>query len=407
MAEQQAAAPAAEAAPVETITDVLASDNLDKFRDEPAEAAEPEPAKEKPAKRGGKPKAKDKPKLSAVANDEGPGDEEESDDEPAEPTEEGEPEELPENEDAEAAAFSDDALSTPEGVKRAATIALAARAAAEKRNHILDRYDQRSKARMADAKKIRESAEGLAEQTNGIRNAIARDLRLMREPGITGKEKLDALSRISGRPGHEVLDELTAGIMTDGREQPKDPTVRALEQALAESNARLDQFVEQQKAQQIQGETAAQKHQIARVYTEIQAEVEDSDTYPHIAAGIESEDWTPEEVADLVAGKDGIMVRHFRKKNARLDKSEALRILEGRLARRSGTVERAPQGASGTGATKKPGSPARGAGRGTTLTPSVADRSTGSVRELKTREERIADLQRDPAALRQLFPMLG
>lgn len=410
-AAQAAVATPAAPAP-ETIADVLASDNLDQFRDdapETEEPAAPAPApKAKPGKAARKPAKMSK--LQEANGDEGPGDDTEEERDPAdEDTVPDVKKPAPDtNEEAEEAAFSEEALATPEGLAAAREIVRAARAAAEKRNHVLDRYDMRSKNRLAEAKQLKEASEARSQQVETVAQAIARDLHIFREPGMTAKEKLGALSRLAGgRPGHEVLDELTAGILSDGKEQPADPRVRELEQRLATSEQRWAEFLQQQEAAKVQGQTEAQKRQIAQVFTQIQEEAADAETYPTIAAGLDAEDWTPEEVAELVAGADGLMVKHFRRTGERLDKSEALRILDGRLARYRGTVERAPQGVTGIGTAKRPGSPARGAGRGTTITPSVADRSAGSVRTLETREKRLADLQRDPAALKQLFPMLG
>jgi len=87
-----------------------------------------------------------------------------------------------------------------------------------------------------------------------------------------------------------------------------------------------------------------------------------------------------------------------------LDKATAIGRVEAKLARLSGKPATAATAAE-SGSSTNPGSPARGAGKGTTVLPTSADRSTGIVRTPKTERERDAENLRDPAFL-ELLPFL-
>src|SRR6185295_13990531 len=195
------------AAAPETIADVLASPDLDQFRDaspDDSDSADPIPPqpKAKPAKSGKQAKPA-KQTLKQAAGPENESDaENDTEETPADGDEDTKPDiekpKLPDNEEAEEAAFSDEALATPEGVAAAREIVKAAREAVEKRTHVLDRYDMRSKKRMSEARELVANTEARSKQVEGVAMSIARDLQIFREPGTTAREKLGALSRLAG-----------------------------------------------------------------------------------------------------------------------------------------------------------------------------------------------------------------
>jgi hypothetical protein len=136
---------------------------------------------------------------------------------------------------------------------------------------------------------------------------------------------------------------------------------------------------------------------------EIRTMARDPEKYPVLVSQLDGDDGE-EFLEDSVQWvKKAIVAAH--EKGKPIDKATAIGRLEARLARLHGAKPAQAATAAESGSSTNPGSPARGAGKGTTVLPTSADRSTGIVRTPKTERERDAENLRDPAFL-ELLPFL-
>jgi hypothetical protein len=289
-------------------------------------------------------------------------------------------------------AFAPEALKTAAGVKRAAEIATKMREAAEHRQKRLDRFDRRlhKRERNWNAKKTEEQ-QGIENEKATGRHMVAL-LGQMRRGNA--RERLAALSALTGVPGVELIEELNTGILADGK-QP------APSREVLELRATVEQLLQEQAARE---EQSAQAHAQANRNAKIEridhhrreaAELgTDAEKFPLVAAEIEK--WGEPMSAQVGDWVVKFITDHHKKTGVRLDKATALGKLNARLAAKSGEPRK---GSSVRDPAKSPVAQRRSAGRGVTVTPDLADRSTGSAREL-SRDERIDELARDPEALR-------
>jgi hypothetical protein len=306
-------------------------------------------------------------------------------------------EESVDNKIAEDAAFSDAALKKPEGIKRAREIVLAARKGVQQRQKRLDRFDTR----------LHKREKGFRAWSDGQRQEIEQGQTLARHVSSlltqarngTAAERLAALSSLSGVPGLELLEELNMGVLSDGK-KPNNPEVAQLRNELARLYAAIN---EKERKEQEAVEQREHKHKRTRVAAHAEEAAElgaDAEKYPAVAAEIEK--WGEpmrEQVGDWVVRH---ITDHYKRTGERLDKAKALGRLNARLVKRAGAPPSEPRkGSSVRDPAKSPVAQRRSAGRGVTVTPDLADRSTGVERKL-SREERIAELARDRDAMKSL-----
>lgn len=312
--------------------------------------------------------------------------------------------------DVDEALFTDEALSTKDGVARAAEIAKVAVTAVKERNKILDRYDIRLKKK--DAKIKIEASERQArdaedrraweQEREPMRQAaqdVLRELQILdARSGASALERFAALGRLNGgMDGRQLYEDWTLGIAADGNVPAPSRTEAALNAQLAELRAQLQQKLEGDTSQAARAQIETLKHGIAGQMAEIKTLAQNAESYPAIAARVADagdDGETLEEIAEWV--KRAMVKAHS--SGTPLDKATAIGRVEARLARLSGKPVAATTVAE-SGSSSKPGSPARGAGKGTTVLPTSADRSTGIVRAPKTDAERDAENLRDPAFL--------
>jgi hypothetical protein len=396
MAEPATAAPAATngAAPPEAnlgLVDILEGIANTPEGDEPEAASEPEAAEAAPvAKAKGKDKKPEPEKPAAVEKDK------------------------PDHEAAMAAA--EDLLEGGTLPPEAAELVKATLDATRNRNRILDKYndrvkkrDERSKAEIASeratfAKEKTEWEQSIAPQKQAARDVMAELSILDPRSGASAVQRFAALTRLNGGlDGRQLYEEWTLGIAADGKVPEASRSEKALHDRIAQLEGALRQKLEGdatagEQAQQVQVENLN-----AGIEQLIRQEAGLAEKYPEIAARAEGDD-AEEFMSDLVAWVRKDLKRAV-KAGTPLDKATAIGRVEARLARLSGGRPVAAAEAAESGSSKSPGSPVRGAGKGTTVLSTSADRSTGHVREPKTEEERDAENLRDPQ-FRAALPFL-
>lgn len=367
----------AEAAPS---PDLPFADVLETIGSEPevADEAPSEPtATETPAAKGAPPKAAEQPK--------------------------------PEHEramDLDEALFTPEALATKEGVARAAEITKVAVAAVKERNRILDRYDIRIKKRdekikrEAGERQARDAADRQAWESERApmreaAQAVIQELRILdARSGASAIERFAALGRLNGgMDGRQLYEDWTLGIAADGKVPAPSRAEAQLRAEIQQLRGALHQKLQGDTEAQGQAQVANLKQGIAGQLAEIRTLAQNAETFPAIAARVEADPETLDEIADWVKRA----MRKAYDSGTPLDKATAIGRVEARLARLTGAAPAAATVAE-TGISK-PGSPARGAGKGTTVLPTSADRSTGTIRAPKNEAERDAENLRDPAFL--------
>jgi hypothetical protein len=315
------------------------------------------------------------------------------------------------------AIFSDDALATPEGVARAAEVAKAAADAVKKRNRVLDHYDMRIKRK--DAKSKAEVAadrakldgeraaweQGERAQLRAAANQVIPDLQILNpRSGASAIERFNALGRLVQMDGRQFYEDVSLGIAADGKVPGPTRSEQALQAELQQIRAQLEQKMRGDTDAQTQAQVHQLKQGIAGQLAEISTLAQDAEAYPAIAARVADADDDGETLGEVVEWVKGLMVKaHAAGKP--LDKATAIGRVEARLARLNGGAPRPATEVAESGSSPKPGGPARGAGKGTTVLPTSADRSTGHVREPRTEAERDAENLRDPA-FRAALPFL-
>lgn len=337
----------------------------------------------------------------AAAETDGEEDDDEAEDGDAEEAsdaeDDGDEDDPDENRLASEEAFSEAALKTAAGVKRAREIVLAERKAVDQRQKRLDRFDTRlHKREKGHRARVAAEAQEIEQQKAIGRHVVS--LVAQTRKG-TAAERLAALSALAGQPGLEFLEELNMGVLADGKKStsPEIERLRGelqrLESALVEKQQQEERAAEQ-RDQQVKLDRVAQ-HRVEAA--ELGA---DAEKYPAVAAEIKK--WGAsmrEQVGDWVVRK---ITTHYQRTGQRLDKAKALAILNARLVKAVGGAPSEPRkGSAVRDSVKSPVAQRRSAGRGVTVTSDLADRSTGIEREL-SREERIDELSRDRDALRDL-----
>jgi len=318
--------------------------------------------------------------------------------------------------DIDEALFTDDALAAPEGVTRAAEVVKAAADAVKERNRVLDRFDMRIKRK--DEKVKRELAEGttkLAQDRRALEHEFAPIRQAARDvsaelqildprSGASAVERFAALGRLNGgMDGRELYEHWTLGIAADGKVPAPSRAEATLRAEIDQLRAALQQKLEGDTTAAEQAKVAELRQGVAGQLAEISTMAQDAEKYPTIAARVAEAEDDGETLAEVVEWVKRAMVKAH-EAGRPLDKATAIGRVEAKLARLSGKPATAATAAE-SGSSTNPGSPARGAGKGTTVLPTSADRSTGIVRTPKTERERDAENLRDPAFL-ELLPFL-
>lgn len=345
---------------------------------------------------------KPKGKAKAKAEKAGPDDEGEPAEEGDEPAEEAKTEPAKPEEVTAEQLFSDDALSTPEGARRAREIVLAAKTELENRHRRFDRADIKLKRR---ERELASKESGLTERENEARRVRGLGVSFMQKMAVIKGERtanpvaimahLDELAGGPGDPeaGRRLYEEISIAIARDGKapeptraERELRARLEKMELSSAEERRRA---LADREAFEIQ-QTRASVEQLER---NIGMTANNPQVYPGISGLIARGATTPESVGKWI----GDLMQEAAEEGAPLDTATALSILEERV----GPSARAPQGAQGS---EQPNRSRNGAHRApTTVLPTQADLSSGRGRPL-THEERLDNLARDPSFFEELGP---
>lgn len=326
--------------------------------------------------------------------------EESAEDEPAEAAEE--PEEAEDGSEDGAsppAAAKDDPfadLKTPKGIEKARKHIETLRAEAEKRQAGLDRGYAKLKGAEKQFETAKKQFDAAVQPTKALLGKIQEAWKVVRtSPSV--KQRFFALGDILGYDGQRAYEELSLEIANDGKSPEPSQAERAYEERIRALEERL-------RAQQ-EGQTQAQKEAeakafIARRTAEIRTAAENATEYPTIAAQVESEAVTYDDVVDWVKRA---MKEHHDATGTKLDEADALANLEESLLKVRGKAQAKPAGsgvppkpATSPQPSPKPGQ--RKIGRTVTTTASAP----GKRREL-SREERVELLSRDTDFVRSIF----
>ena len=276
--------------------------------------------------------------------------------------------------------FTDEALSTLEGIKRAKAIALFAKEALEKRAKKLDGFDIRIKRREKSVAGLEQEKQRLGD----LARAFSGELQI-----ISGKRASDqmgilrSLDKVSGgngsvEAGRELFEALSMAYAREGKLPEKTRGELEVEQLRQQMARREQEWTERQRETEI----VQTRHQIAQMEQFAGRTANNPASAPwisrYIAEGRTGEAQVGKWLGDLMEAEG-------------LDLPSAIGILESRLVP-PGTKP-APKGAPGA-APSKPRT--NGAKPLTTVLPTAADASTGSQRAL-TQEELRARNARDPS----------
>lgn len=287
-------------------------------------------------------------------------------------------------------------LKTPKGLKKAREHIETLRVEAEKRQAGLDRGYAKLKGaekKFEDAKKQFDAA---VQPTKALLGKIQEAWKVVRtSPSV--KQRFFALGDILGYDGQRAYEELSLEIANDGKSPEPSQTERAYEERIRA----LEERLRAQQEGQTQAQTEAQaKAFIARRNAEIRTAAENATEYPTIAAQVESEAVTYDDVVDWVKRA---MREHYDATGTKLDEADALANLEESLSKVRGKAQAKPAGsgvppkpATSPQPSPKPGQ--RKIGRTVTTTASAP----GKRREL-SREERVELLSRDTDFVSSIF----
>jgi len=236
----------------------------------------------------------------------------------------------------------------------------------------LERRAERAAQRELEAQQARDAHVALSRQ-------VQADLQLARTG--TADEVLAALSRLTGRSGADVYEELTNAVISNGKAPKPNPEI-------SELRAQLERFQEAQ----VQAQQLARNEAIVRQRTaEIQTKVSSAPSIAHfIAAGkLDVQSVTAQIVED--------MRQHFARTGQRTTEERVIAQYEKELKDLVPAVK-LPEVPSAPKGTPPKAAPARLPGRG--VSPGRAN-AASAARELSD-DERMAELAADPAFMRSL-----
>lgn len=304
---------------------------------------------------------------------------------PAEETpEQPEPPAAPASVDDDAL-FSEEALSTPEGVAKAReALAAARRAHAEERAKTsqvflrMKKREEKAKAQYAEAQKMHEAAQALNQR-------LATDMSALQAGDARGI--IDTLGRLTGRPGKQVFEELALAVATDGKGTPESKKLKELEERYERRVKELEDRWEQEKRAQQERETQAA---IKRRKQELVQLGSDASRFPAVAhfVGLGKQKEIAETLTEykMKAFEEGLPISD----------EEAVKLLEDELKPHLPAPPPAPGGGTGSPhAAPQQRKPASGGLPGQTLAPSLTTEPGGSKRELTDEEHRQALINDD------------
>lgn len=292
--------------------------------------------------------------------------------------------------------FTDAALATPEGVKRAREVALAAKGALETRHQRLDSMDIRLKTKEKALGERETKVEATHNHLATLGQAFARDMATLRGHRTSSPVEIMAtLDRMAGGPGDaragvELLEAIQIAVGRDGKAPEKtraelewERKFQALEQKDQAREARL-------RAMQEQHQISELEQQVAQDELRLGALANNPENFPGIAGFIEQGGTDVAGVGKWVADA----LEDARARGEVLDIAEVLGTLESKLAKFASAQRPAQDGREAAGASPR--------ARQSTVLPDDADRSNGRGRKL-THDERLDAIARDPAAMRSIF----
>jgi hypothetical protein len=285
--------------------------------------------------------------------------------------------------------FTEEALSTAQGVK-------AAREALQRHRRKVEGFNIRleKKARTWETKK--------AEELQALQNDRATARFLQAQLGVlrTGSatQVLESLGQLTGKTGRQVFEEITQAVLRDGKTVKVSPEVEALRSELAELRGFLEQGQQRQNEAASEAERAEKLAFVDRRQQEIVAAASNAESYPHLS-----------HYASLGRGNEIAtyatqLKRAAREQGQNLDDAAALGIIESELAQLVPTAGAPKAGATrntGQDPAKKPDGGQSRRAQTVSIAPSSA-RSHSTVRDM-TDEERLEDLKRDTDFINSLF----
>ncbi len=289
---------------------------------------------------------------------------------------------------AEPDPFAAEQLATPDGITKARALIESERSKQFRKARELDGRDIRLKDKEKKFNHRVETENQRMSQDRLFVQDVRNTVQLFRTG--TARQRLEALGRLAGQPGTKAYEELSHGILSDGKPREVSPEV-------AELKGQLDQLVgiiRQQEQQRQQREAALEQHQqrafVEQRKQELVTAASNAEVYPNLARHAQLK---PAEVAAYAVT---IKEQHLQQTGDALDDAETLGIIERELTQALGqraakpTSSGPPQKPGGNQALSLPGHKA--------IPPSLAARSGGAVREL-TDDERLDELSRDPEFL--------
>lgn len=303
---------------------------------------------------------------------------------PAKPT--------PWDDDLPADAFTPEALSKPEGIQAAAKLVEEKRVTLFRKSRELDGRDIRLKEK---ARKLDNTKQELILEKNNFRvfaQEVNTTLGMLRNG--TAAQRLDALGRLTGQTPRQAYEELTHGILRDGKPVKKTPEVEALEAKLE----RMEQLLMQREQHEQQAREEAKRRSMEQAIEqrrqEIGQQASDAQRYPTLAHFA-----SLGRAAAIVDYAQQIKEEHYESTGLVLDDAATLSRIEQELAPSlAGRVATQP---TSSGTPQKPSARAQRSPGQRSVTPSVAAQSGGSTRAL-TDEERLDELARDSDLLAAL-----
>lgn len=317
--------------------------------------------------------------------------------------------------DAEAvtaeALFADEALSTPEGLKRAREVVMYAKTELEKGWRQADRVDARGRRNLAAAEAKEKQTQALAEKVGHIQRAFHEKLSTVRGDRVANPMQIMAnLDYLAGgqgdaQAGHALLEACLLAVGRDGKPQAETEGEKRLRLQFERVEAERRQEREQGETARLDYQIREREHGVAQREFQIGSGAVTSGSYPGIAgfAAKNGQQQTAVSVGKWVSD----YVYEAAKAGERLDVSEALSILEDRLSPYAGSrAAQAVDDGDQSQTVASAGTRAHSGARQSTVLPSDADRSSGASRK-ETPEERRARMARDPELLRRLGPVIA
>jgi len=287
-------------------------------------------------------------------------------------------------------------LKTPKGLKKAREAIEAQRAEAEKRQAGLDRGYATLKKAEKTFKTEKDTFKKQLEPMKQLVGKIQEAWKVVRtSPSV--KQRFFALGEILGYDGQRAYEELSLEIANDGQSPQPSAAERAYEERIRALEERIARGAEQQTQAQKEAEA---KNFIARRTAEIRTAAEDAQTYPTIAAQVEAEAVTYDDVVDWVKRA---MKEHYEGTGTKLDEADALASLEESLTKARGKAQAKPvgSGAPPKPATSPQASPKPGQRKiGRTVTTTAA---TVGKRRALSEDERLDLLSRDKDLVHSIF----